>query len=256
MSKKEEYIEKCQELLKNNKDLFNNSLIVLAYPFQEGDSELQKFIKLKLECRSKNGDADKIPLSYALYGLLWGKDNPCNINAITLIGNENIKYDGDHLNTSRKYKKDTNKYICELEKLGNFMPCPKIKIRYNLTLNQARNIYLQDKFDLYLREVRNYYYSGEENEFNGEKTENKNDNKKIFREILEDNAEYFKLFGKGENGFRSFIENNYLQDYINEYENKLKIKDEDISQLNDIKIIKEKIDTRGNRMYNLLKNQI
>lgn len=247
MSKKEEHLKLCEKLLKNNKELFFENLINLAYKDKD-DSKLEKFKKLGLECRAKNGDADKIPLSYALYGLLWGENTPCNINSNTLFGSENISYDGDHLNTSRNYKKDINEYICELEKLGNFMPCPKIRKRSKLTLNQARNNYLQDRFDLYLKEIMKYYYN--------KKTEHIE-----FRKILEDNGEYFRLFGKGENGFKNFIEKNYLQNYINDYENILKnnyrIKEEDICSLNDVKTIEKKIEERGSKMYEeLSKNQM
>ena len=120
------------------------------------------------------------------------------------------------------------------------MPCPKIRKRSKLTLNQARNNYLQDRFDLYLKEIMKYYYN--------KKTEHIE-----FRKILEDNGEYFRLFGKGENGFKNFIEKNYLQNYINDYENILKnnyrIKEEDICSLNDVKTIEKKIEERGTKMY-------
>lgn len=165
------------------------------------------------------GDADRIPISYSIYYLLWKdildlESNQLNGKANTKF--EEIEFNGDTLNTRDFILSVDNKYLFDMckdidkneiletvdlvedfrikyETLGNFMPMPE-------GLNQKRGKPLQDRFDMYLYEVKKFY----ENEYNYfGKLE-------TLGEELKRKENYFKGFGS----FKNYIEQNYLQDFV------------------------------------------
>lgn len=165
------------------------------------------------------GDADRIPISYSIYYLLWKdildlESNQLNGKANTKC--EEIEFNGDTLNTRDFILSVDNKYLFDMckdidkneiletvdlvedfrikyETLGNFMPMPE-------GLNQKRGKPLQDRFDMYLYEVKKFY----ENEYNYfGKLE-------TLGEELKRKENYFKGFGS----FKNYIEQNYLQDFV------------------------------------------
>lgn len=165
------------------------------------------------------GDADRIAISYSIYYLLWKdildlESNQLNGKANTKF--EGIEFNGDTLNTRDFILSVDNKYLFDMckdidkneiletvdlvedfrikyETLGNFMPMPE-------GLNQKRGKPLQDRFDMYLYEVKKFY----ENEYNYfGKLE-------TLGEELKRKENYFKGFGS----FKNYIEQNYLQDFV------------------------------------------
>lgn len=165
------------------------------------------------------GDADRIAISYSIYYLLWKdildlESNQLNGKANTKF--EEIEFNGDTLNTRDFILSVDNKYLFDMckdidkneiletvdlaedfrikyETLGNFMPMPE-------GLNQKRGKPLQDRFDMYLYEVKKFY----ENEYNYfGKLE-------TLGEELKRKENYFKGFGS----FKNYIEQNYLQDFV------------------------------------------
>lgn len=165
------------------------------------------------------GDADRIAISYSIYYLLWKDILDLESNQLKGKANtkfEGIEFNGDTLNTRDFILSVDNKYLFDMckdidkneiletvdlvedfrikyETLGNFMPMPE-------GLNQKRGKPLQDRFDMYLYEVKKFY----ENEYN------------YFGKLealgveLKRKENYFKGFGS----FKNYIEQNYLQDFV------------------------------------------
>ncbi len=94
-------------------------------------------------------------------------------------------------------KEDFSKFKEKYHSLANFMPLLKQEnLKYNL--NHVKNREYYDFPDGFLKDIRDFYLNDKGNQ--------------AFHE--ENNKKYFNSFGKAEEGYRNYIEKNYLQDYF------------------------------------------
>lgn len=226
-------IDKSQNYTKGYKGVRENEFPELINKYKEqfeGKEACDDLIRNKKFHENIKGDADRTQFVYAVYYLLWKEslkekidiefvEDKINRIFLKFEGKE-IECSGDTINTrdticslsnyklvnNLKKRDDLNEIINIAEEfrwyyetLGNFMPMP---VNDNYSLNKTRNSVLGDQFDLYLKEVQKFYKN------NFEVCEND-----FFHEALVENVEYFKLFGKGNEGFENYLNNNYLMNY-------------------------------------------
>ncbi len=102
---------------------------------------------------------------------------------------------------------------------ANFMLFPKGGKSGGYTLQSVKGSRYHDFPDLFLKDVRQYYIGGE------------------VSCVGEKNTAYFDIFGKGEEGYKNYIEYNYLQDLFIDEEYRIPIK---LSPCRDIKMLYRK----------------
>lgn len=106
-------------------------------------------------------------------------------------------------------KKEHKKYLKLMNTMGGKIIFPKDKKIGIQTINTARglNSKIKDRFDLTLECIKLYYFDKK--------------NSPLY-EILSLNFDFFNLFGKGEDGFKNYIEFFFLEDCL--VDNKCNIK--------------------------------
>ncbi len=201
-------------------------------------------------------DCDRIPLTYEIYKNLWNDFKLINYRNRLKDCKSNIIYDGDTMNsftkifqtldniknnneykewkkeksitrTSRKNRaeyiltamkeKNRKKYINLFSKhfsqfaknthtIGNFIPLP---VDGKNSLNTRRNNSpLNDYWDIALECIKLYYYDKKENHL-----------KNYIDNSTKCNKKWLDDFGKGKKGWKKFIEENYLQDFVEKDKN-------------------------------------
>lgn len=94
-------------------------------------------------------------------------------------------------------KEDFSKFQEKYHSLANFMPLLKLDdLNYNL--NHVKNRDYHDFPDGFLKDIRDFYLYDKGNQ--------------AFHE--ENNKKYFDSFGKAEEGYKNYVEKNYLHDYF------------------------------------------
>jgi len=94
-------------------------------------------------------------------------------------------------------KEDFSTFQEKYHSLANFMPLLKLEdLNYNL--NHVKNRDYHDFPDGFLKDIKNFYLNNKGN--------------RVFHE--ENNKKYLNSFGKAEEGYKNYIEKNYLHDYF------------------------------------------
>lgn len=225
-----ENIKKSGEYIQGNIKV-NMKDIIDKYNEKYGDKDLTR--DSMYSSNRSDGDGDNTRIVYAVYYLLW-KDSGLFENEKykkldNIFGNHK-DFSGETLNTRDTLCRKDNKWLIDkigqdkkiiekaekfrwdYETLGNFMPFPVI-LGYNL--NNSKNINFQDQFDLFLKAIKHFYKLNKEALKKDENLEY--DNEDNFSNVLVKNREYFKIFGN----FKTYIEKNYMQDYIKNYNQKM-----------------------------------
>ena len=129
--------------------------------------------------------------------------------------NEKIEYCEiamDFLSNPANYRKTLPSYITHflnaVYTIGNFIPVP---IAFNSPRGRGGS---KDYWDLALMSIFNYYHNDHKNSGDGEIS---------LYWLLQNNQKYtdeceqwLNIFGKGEDGWRHFVEKNFLQDFVNQ----------------------------------------
>lgn len=248
-------------------ELFKYCFIKYSYSKENWDKQLKDFEKLRTyykeipeneyfnSNKKTQGDGDRTKIVYAMYRLLWEnlnfnydgetlntRDNICNIN------NKKIE------NRSQEIMDSAENFRIIYETIGNFMPLPTNGGFKGL--NCAKNRVYFDQFDLCLEEIKRFYT-------------NQHIEQNAYGYAIRINKEYFGLF----NNFSDFLEKNYLQDYVEDFDNgdytikKLFIREEyqvlpesdqqilDYFQ-NATKVIENRADRMKNELINKYKNEL
>lgn len=218
------------------KKLFNHCFINNAYSDDEhkkikneypeiikriDDDYTVKNNKFKENKPRLDGDGDRCNVVFEVYKILWenlyssflkleiSADTLCTRDIICGIGNNKIKKYSNCIEEAERFR-------LKYETLGNFMPLPNKIEGKTCTINNKRGIgILKDQFDVYLMAVKLFYDFYDNKAKFDEKDKDKY--KKVFEsiELFEEEGNK-KYYDNIYSTFEKFIEENYLQDYINE----------------------------------------
>lgn len=146
-------------------------------------------------------DCDSSWLSFAIYYVLWRNlNNPLD----DLLANEPFKEDFARFSSYFGGETLINfKEPYEIT-LGNLMIYPSHK-KNNMTINQEKGCHLQDRFDITLKCIKNFYT----------KEEKIDEQTKTMQKIINENDQYFSKFGKGIRGFKNYTKFYFLDVFFN-----------------------------------------